>query len=157
MFIGRKEELQTLNQNYQSSSSGFCVLYGRRRIGKSTLLEEFVKDKPSFFYLAGRENKRLQLRRFVRELGDTMQDPLTGKVAVSNWDEALELLEQQMLHLQENEPAIRESIKSEFHLSEEELDKAVHASHIPFLSKMDTFLSDAKKLYERLRFKKRSA
>ncbi len=93
MFIGRKEELEALEEGYRSPASGFCVLYGRRRIGKTTLLEEFVKDKPFFFYLAGRESKRLQLRRFVRELGNSVADPLTGKVAVSGWDEALELLD----------------------------------------------------------------
>ena len=38
-----------LQESLESPTSEFCVLYGRRRIGKSTLLEEFVKDKPAFF------------------------------------------------------------------------------------------------------------
>jgi hypothetical protein len=45
MFIGRREQLRLLEDRYRSRTSEFCVLYGRRRIGKSTLLEEFAGDK----------------------------------------------------------------------------------------------------------------
>jgi AAA+ ATPase superfamily predicted ATPase len=93
MFIGRKTELHVLQEAWESPGAEFCVLYGRRRIGKSTLLEEFVRDKPAFFYLAGREAKSQQLRRFVRELGEAIGDPLTGRVRVSTWDEALTLVD----------------------------------------------------------------
>ena len=92
MFVGRETELEILNEAYLSPNSEFCVVYGRRRIGKSTLLERFVRDKPAFFYLAGRESKRLQLRRFVGELGEALDDPLAGKVRASTWDEALTAL-----------------------------------------------------------------
>ena len=80
MFIGRKQELNILEKHYHSKISEFCILYGRRRIGKSRLLEEFTKNKHAFFYLAGKENKRLQLKRFVRELGQQVFDPIIG-----NW------------------------------------------------------------------------
>ena len=93
MFVGRERELEVLAEAYASASSELCVIYGRRRIGKSTLLEQFAQDRPAFFYLAGRESKRIQLRRFVRELGDAVGDPLTGKVLASTWDEALTLLD----------------------------------------------------------------
>ena len=49
MFIGRHRELRDLQAGLESPGSELCVLYGRRRIGKSTLLEEFVRDKPAFF------------------------------------------------------------------------------------------------------------
>ena len=93
MFVAREHELGILEDGYTSDRSEFCILYGRRRIGKSTLLERFVEGKPAFFYLAGKEAKRLQLKRFVRELGEAVGDPLTGKVAVATWDEALTLLD----------------------------------------------------------------
>jgi AAA+ ATPase superfamily predicted ATPase len=93
MFIGRAQELSALHEGYASPRSELYVIYGRRRIGKSTLLERFVEDKTAFFYLAGKESKRLQLKRFVKELGDTIGDPLTGRVGVTAWDEALTLLD----------------------------------------------------------------
>ncbi len=64
MFIGRKKELQQLNDHYHSAVSEFCILYGRRRIGKSTILEEFIKDKASFFFLAYKMCKDLLLTIF---------------------------------------------------------------------------------------------
>lgn len=51
-FIGRKEELQKLNSLYQTTGFQMAVVYGRRRIGKSTLLAEFINDKKAIYYMA---------------------------------------------------------------------------------------------------------
>jgi hypothetical protein len=102
MFIGRKQELNILQKHYHSKISEFCILYGRRRIGKSTLLEEFTRNKFSFFYLAGKENKRLQLKRFVRELGQQISDPLIEKMHVTQWNDALLLLDKSIHLLAQN-------------------------------------------------------
>ena len=48
MFVGRKKELDALNSRYKSNRKEFGVLYGRRRIGKSSILNEFLKDKDTF-------------------------------------------------------------------------------------------------------------
>lgn len=45
MFIGRERELASLKEFYEKDRIGMIVIYGRRRIGKSTLITEFVKDK----------------------------------------------------------------------------------------------------------------
>ena len=45
-FIGRSKELEVLEQEYQRPG-GFVVLYGRRRVGKTTLIKEFIKRPPS--------------------------------------------------------------------------------------------------------------
>lgn len=52
MFVGRKRELSRLNTLYQSDQFEFVVFYGRRRVGKTTLLREFVQDKKSIYYMA---------------------------------------------------------------------------------------------------------
>lgn len=51
-FIGRKEELQKLNNLYSTNGFQMAVIYGRRRIGKSTLITEFIKDKKAIYYMA---------------------------------------------------------------------------------------------------------
>lgn len=51
MFIGRKYELDKLNRLYDSDRFEFAVIYGRRRVGKSTLIKEFCKDKKSIYYM----------------------------------------------------------------------------------------------------------
>ena len=43
-FIDREKELENLNKEYKKDNS-FVVLYGRRRVGKTTLIKEFIKDQ----------------------------------------------------------------------------------------------------------------
>jgi len=51
-FIGRKEELKKLNSLYNAKGFNMAIIYGRRRIGKSTLISEFIKDKKAIYYVA---------------------------------------------------------------------------------------------------------
>jgi AAA+ ATPase superfamily predicted ATPase len=53
MFIGRTQELTKLNEMYADGKFEFPVIYGRRRVGKTALIREFVKDKPVIFFSAG--------------------------------------------------------------------------------------------------------
>jgi AAA+ ATPase superfamily predicted ATPase len=46
-FVGRKSEMDLLNSIYEEESVKTCMIYGRRRIGKTTLIEHFISDKPS--------------------------------------------------------------------------------------------------------------
>ena len=60
MFIGRKKELDKLNMLYQSGQFEFAVLYGRR-VGKTTLLREFMKGKSGIYYMAVEGAKKEKL------------------------------------------------------------------------------------------------
>lgn len=51
-FVGRKEELNNLEKSYSKDNFQMCVLYGRRRIGKTTLIKEFIKDKEFIYFTA---------------------------------------------------------------------------------------------------------
>ncbi|MDR1405177.1 MAG: ATP-binding protein [Candidatus Methanoplasma sp.] len=46
-FLGRKSELDSLNEWYNGGKFEFVVMYGRRRVGKTSLIREFIKDKHS--------------------------------------------------------------------------------------------------------------
>ena len=52
MFIGRKTELIELNKLYKKQTFQMAVIYGRRRIGKTRLIQEFIKDKSAIFMTA---------------------------------------------------------------------------------------------------------
>ncbi|MDR2833692.1 MAG: ATP-binding protein [Streptococcaceae bacterium] len=52
MFVGRKTELESLNKAYRKSSFQFPVIYGRRRVGKTELIKEFIKDKKAIYFVA---------------------------------------------------------------------------------------------------------
>ena len=47
MFIGRARELASLNKLYNSDKFEFVVLYGRRRVGKTALINHFIDGKPA--------------------------------------------------------------------------------------------------------------
>ncbi|MBV7330603.1 hypothetical protein KFU94_20640 [Chloroflexi bacterium TSY] len=45
MFFNRVQELQWLSERYESDKAEFIILTGRRRVGKTALLNEFARDK----------------------------------------------------------------------------------------------------------------
>ena len=52
MFIGRETEIQVLEEHYRSDRFEFAVVYGRRRVGKTTLIREFAENKDCVYYMA---------------------------------------------------------------------------------------------------------
>ena len=64
MFIGRERELQTLNSLYNSNRFEFAVIYGRRRVGKTALINEFTKDKDNIFFTGIETNAKENLDNF---------------------------------------------------------------------------------------------
>lgn len=59
MFIGREKELKTLERLYASDQFEFVVMYGRRRVGKTTLLRRFIAGKKAI-YCVGVESSHQQ-------------------------------------------------------------------------------------------------
>ena len=49
-FVDRKNEIKFLNQEYNKKESSLIILYGRRRIGKTSLIKEFGKDKNMIYF-----------------------------------------------------------------------------------------------------------
>ena len=78
MFIGREKELSYLNEFYEKDGIGMTVIYGRRRIGKSTLIAEFVKDKKTIFYTAAKVGKERNLELFSEQVTQTFLPGVEG-------------------------------------------------------------------------------
>ena len=51
-FVGRERELKKLNELYEEQGFQFIVIYGRRRVGKTMLINEFLKEKRSVYYMS---------------------------------------------------------------------------------------------------------
>ncbi len=68
MFVGREQELQTLNKLYSSDKYEFAVIYGRRRVGKTALISEFTKGKDTIFFTGVETNARQNLDNFSRTI-----------------------------------------------------------------------------------------
>lgn len=78
MFIGRVQELKKLNRMYQSDKLEVAVIYGRRRVGKTTLINEFCKDKKTVFF-AAQENSAEQN---LETLSDAILEAVSGESTV---------------------------------------------------------------------------
>lgn len=87
MFIGREKELAVLNDMYEQDRFQLFVLYGRRRVGKTTLLNEFCKNKPAIFYSAEQSNNKLNLEKFSERIFQFYDE--TTLEPFSTWENAL--------------------------------------------------------------------
>ena len=80
MFIGRKRELKSLQNVYDKKGFGMTVIYGRRRIGKSTLIAEFIKNRKSIFYTATKIGAERNLELFSEQVISAFDSDATGIV-----------------------------------------------------------------------------
>jgi len=91
-FINRQQELAFLQRKYESNEPELVILYGRRRIGKTELLNEFSKDKKILYFLGRIESKEDTLRRFNLMLMEFFNDISLARSPLSGWDEFFEYL-----------------------------------------------------------------
>lgn len=75
MFIGRKQELAALEKRYGSGRFEFPVIYGRRRVGKTRLIREFIQDKPAVYFMATEQSKKEQLANLTAAVREQIPDP----------------------------------------------------------------------------------
>lgn len=68
MFIGRDEELAALERLYKSDKFEFVVIYGRRRVGKTALINHFVNDKKSIYFMGIESNEKQNLENLSKSI-----------------------------------------------------------------------------------------
>ncbi|MCF6309085.1 MAG: ATP-binding protein [Sulfurimonas sp.] len=74
MFVNREKELQILEDEYDSKDFRFSVLYGRRRVGKTTLLKKYIQNRPAIYFLVTLESVHIVLKRFKTIVADFFND-----------------------------------------------------------------------------------
>jgi len=93
-IVGRKKEIKKLEKIFSSKEAEFAAVYGRRRVGKTYLVEQFFKSKPCIFFgVTGLKDGQLstQLELFTRGLEETFYKGV--KIAQpGRWLDALKLL-----------------------------------------------------------------
>lgn len=93
MFVGRSQELDTLNRLYAKRGFQMVVLYGRRRVGKTTLIDEFAKDKPTLYFTAKQQSDVLNLRELSRKIIAFFDLPASTPL-FGTWSDALDYIAQ---------------------------------------------------------------
>ena len=85
-FVDREQEMNTLKREYERDGSSLVVLYGRRRVGKTTLISEFIKDKKALFFLASEEAESQNRVAFQEKTAEFLNSDLLKNVEVKSWD-----------------------------------------------------------------------
>jgi hypothetical protein len=88
-FVGRNVELDSLREEY-SRDSAFVVIYGRRRVGKTTLIKEFIKDKHALYFLATQEPESQNIQEFARKTADFTGLDYLRSAKFQNWHAVFE-------------------------------------------------------------------
>ena len=92
MFLGRERELRDLEELYAQEQFQLFILYGRRRVGKTTLLNEFCKGKETIFYSAEQSNTKLNLDKFSELVFTHYKE--TSLSPFTSWENALTYIDQ---------------------------------------------------------------
>ena len=105
VLIGRDREKAELQRCMDSDRSEFVIVYGRRRVGKTYLVDQFFQHQFDFSYTGGhRLSKAKQLRNFAKALKSYAQ--LAHRPKFSEWDDAFDALEEYL----ETKPADKRKI-----------------------------------------------
>lgn len=85
-FIGRISEMSALEREFERTS-GFVVIYGRRRVGKTTLIKEFIKNKKALYFIATEEFENGNMKRFANTLAEFTGDEYLKNANFSDWED----------------------------------------------------------------------
>ena len=92
-IIAREAEMAELRRCYDSNRSEFVIVYGRRRVGKTFLVDTFFEKKYDFTYVGGHKlSKPKQLRGFAKALKKAAGMKIQPKFA--SWEDAFDALEE---------------------------------------------------------------
>lgn len=85
-FINREKELVYLNKEYHSDKASLIVVYGRRRIGKTSLIRQFGKDKPMLYFLVTEESHDQVMKKFKEQVAEFTNNELLKVATVNEWE-----------------------------------------------------------------------
>ncbi len=88
-FLGRSRELAVLDDLHGSGRPELFVLYGRRRVGKTELLQRFCRGRRAVYFLAAQVREKDNLRAFRDALAESLGDALAANVEFPDWSAAL--------------------------------------------------------------------
>lgn len=93
-FINRENELRFLEEKWRTPGPQLIVLWGKRRVGKTELIKEFMKNKPSVYFLSESTSEKEQLIKFSRAIGEFFKESLLQTRGFNEWEEAFRYLKE---------------------------------------------------------------
>lgn len=77
MFVGREKEVQMIQNRIDNDGFEFGIIYGRRRIGKTTLLKEILKRNKGIYFVASEMDYAYNLDQFAKVIANYFNEPVT--------------------------------------------------------------------------------
>jgi len=91
-FINRETELKALEERWASDTAQLFIIYGKRRVGKTELIKQFIKDKQAVYFLASQSTEKEQLQSLGRAIGGQFGDPALARNGFAQWLDVFEYL-----------------------------------------------------------------
>lgn len=92
MFYCREEELRTMNNRYKKGHFECVVIYGRRRVGKTALINEFCKGKPTVYFSALNASSQENLEALSKAIYTCHNSDSTSAPTYRSYEDALEAI-----------------------------------------------------------------
>ena len=86
-LVNREKEMKFLEGKFSQKGAQMVVIYGRRRVGKTFLLQHFVKNKGHVYYLCSKDNEQEQIRMISKKFGELFKDAALQLNPFSRWDD----------------------------------------------------------------------
>jgi len=90
-FINRERELAALENQYATEGASLMVIYGRRRVGKTALINEFIKNKQALYFLANEENDTSGMKNFTQALAEYTKQEYLKNASFDDWKDLFEI------------------------------------------------------------------
>lgn len=92
MFYCREEELNTMNRRYEKGRFECIVIYGRRRVGKTSLINEFCKNKKTIYFSALSASSQENLEALSKAIFTCKNPDTSVTPTYQSYDDALEAI-----------------------------------------------------------------
>ncbi|MDR2606844.1 MAG: ATP-binding protein [Treponema sp.] len=92
MFVGRERELNKLEELYRSGKFECAVIYGRRRVGKTALIREFIRNRKAIFFTATETSGQGNLENFSRSIHEFFYQGGPDAPLYRNFEEVLKMV-----------------------------------------------------------------
>ena len=95
-FINREDEFNFLEKKWVEKKAELMIIYGKRRVGKTELIKQFIKNKPSVYFLSDKRTTLEQLRELGRLMGGYFKDFVLEKQGFADWLDVFRYLKEKV-------------------------------------------------------------
>lgn len=92
MFYCREEELRSMNRRYEKGKFECIVIYGRRRVGKTALINEFCKGKPTLYFSALNASSQENLEALSKAIYTYQNPDSTSAPSYRSYEDAFDAI-----------------------------------------------------------------